>query len=520
MPAGQGKDAERFAAAVESRTSLGAAGDGDLARELQIVAMLRSRGAEFAPDPEVKARAKQRLMAVLAAEQGGPGPLPRHADASSERTAPLDRLVEPAHPAEPEDVDPTEQTTRIAPVTAQQNITPAEDVVDDDTDRTTTAHTPASKRRGGRRARHSIANRPAGRARSAHRPVAGLRRRALVVGSAAMVAMLAIAGGGIFASQGALPGDNLYGIKRAAESAGLALTFDDAGKARRHLEIAATRLSEVEQLAAREPQAAPAPEVFTRAMDEFDLAVDEGSRLLLEANESGGSAGSGSPDGTESSNAPETSDAPDDSSGSDSSNSPDSSSSADGSEGSESSGSAESDLRAWAAEQSDRLTRLEPELPAAADADESLRLLERLLGRAESTDEDNACEDDECTSGREDGTSTTQDSDGNDDSEDTTTSPDANDQRDASVTDDPSRTSTAPSDGEDAEAGDVTPDPSRENEDEETTSSRSEDEDTAPSSDSESAEDGSEGGVSVPLPLLPPVTLPPLLPGLPGITIG
>ena len=31
MPAGQGKDAERFAAAVESRTPLGPADDGDLA---------------------------------------------------------------------------------------------------------------------------------------------------------------------------------------------------------------------------------------------------------------------------------------------------------------------------------------------------------------------------------------------------------------------------------------------------------------------------------------------------------
>ena len=67
MPAGQGKDAERFAAAVESRTPLVSADDAELARDLEILAMLRSRGAAYAPDSETKARAKQRLMAVLAA---------------------------------------------------------------------------------------------------------------------------------------------------------------------------------------------------------------------------------------------------------------------------------------------------------------------------------------------------------------------------------------------------------------------------------------------------------------------
>ena len=106
MPAGQGKDAERFAAAVESRTPLGAADDADLARELEIVAMLRSRGTAFAPDAETKARAKQRLMAVLAAEQGGPRQAPRAvpAQAEAELTAPLGRL------AERTDVDPAAET--------------------------------------------------------------------------------------------------------------------------------------------------------------------------------------------------------------------------------------------------------------------------------------------------------------------------------------------------------------------------------------------------------------------------
>ena len=109
MPAGQGKDAERFAAAVDSGTPLGATDDADLARELEIVAMLRSRGTEFAPDAETKARAKQRLMAVLAAEQGGPRQAPRAVptQAEAELTAPLGRLVERT------DVDPAAETARV-----------------------------------------------------------------------------------------------------------------------------------------------------------------------------------------------------------------------------------------------------------------------------------------------------------------------------------------------------------------------------------------------------------------------
>ncbi|HYH30172.1 MAG TPA: DUF5667 domain-containing protein [Pseudonocardia sp.] len=468
MPAGQGKDEERFAAAVESGTPLGAAGDDDLARELEIVAMLRSRGAEYAPDAAAKARAKQRLMAVLAAEHGGQPrverPRPQRdvpPPAAAERTAPLGRLVEPPQ----RDVDPGAETTRMAPVTARQDVAPDEDAGDE-----TGAHVP--KARPGRRARHSTTNRPAGRARSSKRPAAGgLRRRALLVGSAAMVAMLVIAGGGIFASQDALPGDNLYAVKRAAESAGLALTFDDASKARRQLEIAATRLSEAERLAALEAQAAPAPEVFTQVMDEFDAATDQGSRLLLE---------SAAPDA-------ET--------------------------------TAASTLHTWASEQSERLTEIRPALPAAAEADESIELLDRLLGRTGSTGEDSPCDGDDCTS--RDGDAT-RESDETDATSESTTTPDESDSTGSTETDEPSRTRTGTPEGEEPRLlPDLVPDANREGEDEDGSSTRNEDGGTTSTPDPDSGGEGDEGGnVSVPLPLLPPVTLPPLLPGLPGITIG
>jgi Domain of unknown function (DUF5667) len=445
MPAGQGKDAERFAAAVESGTPLGAAGDDDLARELEIVAMLRSRGAEFAPDAETKARAKQRLMAVLAAEQGGPRPAPRPAaapPAAAELTAPLGRL--PEH----EDVDPAAETTLMEPVAA-----------DTDSDSGTVAE-PIPLHgggRAGRRARHSIGGR-------ARRPVApGLRGRVVFVGAAAAAAMLAIASGGVLASSNALPGDTLYPVKRVAESAGLALTFDDADRARRHLEIAATRLSEVEQLA-HESQSPPAPEVFTTAMDEFDTATNEGSELLLSAAEA------------------------------------------------DKGGTAADDLHKWATEQSDRLAELEPALPATADADESKELLERLLGKTGgSRDDDNATRDgadeDSDKSNSEDAT------------EDSTSTPDKEDSSDASETDEPSRKADETPDRKDPQLlPDLAPDKTKDG-DEEPSGTASEDEDSPSTSDKDSGDDG-DGNVSVPLPLLRPVKLPPLVPGMPGITIG
>jgi hypothetical protein len=487
MPAGQGKDAERFAAAVESGTPLGATGDEDLAQELEIVAMLRSRGAEFAPDAETKARAKQRLMAVLA-ERGGPQPGPRPAPqdpphrgvvppTAAELTAPLGRLVDPAREGRG-DVDPAAETTRIAPVTARMDATGAESA-DDGTaggeGATTATHQPAP--RASRRARHSTqrstTNRPAGRAGAGKRPAApSLRRRALLVGSAAMVAMLAIAGGGIFASQGALPGDNLYAVKRAAESAGLALAFDDASRAQRQLEIAATRLSEVERLSALEPAAAPPPEVFTAAMDEFDAATDEGSRLLLE------------------------------------------------SAGSDASSTARDELRTWASEQSERLSEIQPALPAAAEADESIQLLERLLGRTGSADGSSSCDDEECTARRSAQTSAPE-SDEADATEDTTSTPDESDSSGTRETDEPSRTPSDSSKGAQPNLlPDLLPDADREGDEDKPSSSRNEDEDSTSTSEPESGDEDSKGDVSVPLPLLPPVTLPPLLPGMPGITIG
>src|SRR3954454_5043131 len=71
------------------------------------------------------------------------------------------------------------------------------------------------------------------------------RRVAVLAGGAA--AVTAIAGVGVGASR-SLPGDPFYGVKRATEDVQLATTFGQEAKGRRHLELARTRLSEVQSL--------------------------------------------------------------------------------------------------------------------------------------------------------------------------------------------------------------------------------------------------------------------------------
>lgn len=136
-------------------------------------------------------------------------------------------------------------------------------------------------------------------------------------------------------SRNAIPGDALYGVKRVAETAGLALTFDDAAQAGRHFELAGTRLDEVERLVRSEPEKAAAqPELVVDGLREFDESTGEGARMLLATDEAGGA-------------------------------------------------DALVKLRDWAATQSVRLTELRPDLPPSADADPAIELLGRLVGRTE-----------------------------------------------------------------------------------------------------------------------------------------
>lgn len=472
MPAGQGKDAERFAAAVEQGTPPGFAGDDDLARELEIVAMLRSRGAALAPDPDAKARAKERLMAMLAADQpdrpgGGPRP-PVAPPSAQEQTVQLARVLEPVLRAAQEDT---------GPATAQLHDTVTEP------EAVTTTTTTSATRPGRSSSRHSVLNRPGGRSRGSRGPAAtGGRRRGVLVGSAALVMMLALTGGGIFASRDALPGDQLYAIKRVAESAGVALTLDDTTKARRHLDIASTRLQEVEQLVARDPQAPVRPDLFATTIQEFDTATGEGSRILLAEPDDGSTAALG-------------------------------------------------DLRTWATEQADRLASVRPALPvpAAADVDGAMELLDRLRGRTEALTARSSCT--EVTSGTADdlgplpavGTCAPRPVDpdarkpgtrGTDTQRSNERSPAGTTQNDPEA---PSSTTVSGTPSPD-EPPSLLPetDPDGTPPDGRGSLNESDEDPTSTTTTRRAPQDGS----SVPLPLLPPITLPPLLPGMPGITIG
>jgi hypothetical protein len=63
--------AERFAAAVDEHGDGPGEGDPDLAREVAIAHRLGALGTSLDPDPEVRERARRRLLAALAREAPG-----------------------------------------------------------------------------------------------------------------------------------------------------------------------------------------------------------------------------------------------------------------------------------------------------------------------------------------------------------------------------------------------------------------------------------------------------------------
>jgi hypothetical protein len=151
----------------------------------------------------------------------------------------------------------------------------------------------------------------------------------LAVGMAALFAVLALAGGGVFASRDAVPGDPLYGIKRAAEAAG-GIFAGGTSRGLHDLDVAATRLDEIERMARDGVTDGAA---YDSAFQDFDSATGAGARLVLSGGDADRSA---------------------------------------------------ADLSGWATQQTTRMSTLRTTLPAAAqpDADDALRLLDRVHGRA------------------------------------------------------------------------------------------------------------------------------------------
>uniref|UniRef100_UPI001C688CBB DUF5667 domain-containing protein n=1 Tax=Pseudonocardia pini TaxID=2758030 RepID=UPI001C688CBB len=279
-------------------------------------------------------------------------------------------------------------------------------------------------------------------------------------------------------SSDALPGDSLYAMKLMAESTGTAFTFDDTAKAQRHLDAAAARIQEIERLqqAGRTPDAA----TYETALKAFDEAASEGSRMVL--------AG------------PEPTDA------------------------------GLGDLGAWANRQSAAIAALQSADQEVPGADQSTQLMARLAERAEALQERMGCS--EVSNGVDDLGPVPAKGDCVPVESGATGGTAVQAGRPESATSRSGTASTAPSGTETTSPTDTTT-PSEDQgllggvvggQDDPTTTTEGDSSTTSESgapqsstSEKPSGDSGSGGGGGG---LLPPINLPPLLPGLPSITLG
>src|SRR4051812_11612229 len=230
---------ERFAEAVELGRPAGTpADDADLARDLEIAGMLRALGPGFSPSADAKARMRARVMGALAVEgppsDGGGIAVGRPQEGAAGAPTEVLPVVAPAP------VDGHAPTPLRAVPTAAGS-TDAEQPRDEAG--TTVLAEPDLSRavRPRRRRRHALPSRPPARP-----DTTSPAPRGGAVGMAAALAVLAIAGGSVFASRDAVPGDALYGIKRAAEAAG-GIFGGAAARGQHDLDLATTRLDEIER---------------------------------------------------------------------------------------------------------------------------------------------------------------------------------------------------------------------------------------------------------------------------------
>lgn len=464
----------------------------ELAHEIALAAALDRSRRDLSPDPHASARMRNRLFEVLAQEGVGSAATgapeetqeaPRgRAPRSGDRTpmAPGD-LTAPIGPPIAEDLDHTAASNRRS---AGEHAPESDDPGS------------SSGRSRGRRPRHVLPSdhpdhpgqtvgaaggaedrsgpgrdgdgdgRPGPRMLDRRRP--SVRKRfGIVVGGFAALAV--VTGVTSTVSQNALPGDAMYGVKRASEGVGGVFTMGGQAEAARQLDLARSRVDEVENLMAR--SSSPSPDTITGSLDDFDRATSTGARLML--------SGSGT-DGADPARLAE--------------------------------------LRTWAAAQSGRLSAIEEDLPAASrpEAAEAVRLLDRVLARAEALRATSGCATDgggsvddlgplpgECRTGtsgpeavKQSGTPTPEEPTTPSGSESPSSSPESSDS---------SSPQTSTSESEDTDSSE--PGPGLPLLGDQSTSS-------SPSSD------GSSSTTSDQEERAPLVTIPPLLPGLGPVSIG
>ncbi|MBA3907162.1 MAG: hypothetical protein H0X35_10840 [Pseudonocardiales bacterium] len=448
---------ERFAEAVDLGRPSSRPVDADLARDLEIAEMFRALGPSLSAASDAKARVRARVMAAMAVDGppsngGGRAPEARLAapePVGPERTAP-DSPTEQLPvipPVEAEPLEDTPATTRLGVTTLADEAGPSTAVL--------TEPDVVRALRPGRRRRHALPSRPSAR------PTAGapsIRRRLMSVGAAALLTVIAIAGGGVFASRGSLPGDPLYAIKRATEAASGIFAGGDASRARRDLNLAATRLDEIQAMVRESADAG----LISSALQDFNVATSEGSRLVLSGNDSENTY---------------------------------------------------ADLVSWSTQQSARLSQLRSALPAStqpAGAD-SLRLLDRVHRRATALSARSSCS--QVTSGAADdlgplpatGPCARQSAPGG-----SAPAADPTAVRRASSTPEPGTRSSTPQQNLPSGSGGAPRANDGTSPDDESGSVTTTTPAPATSTD-----------VDVPLPLpVPPINVPPLLPGKPRITLG
>jgi hypothetical protein len=344
MPSGSERERERFASAVEyGLGALPADRDDELLRELELVAMLRQSRAALAPSVDESARMRARIMAVAAAEMaptantsiGNPtlaGNVAAVANAPTREQRPVTanpiadaptRVTAPIHA----------ETTQVEPVSAE--LASMEGVGGE----ADTNVVPLS--RAGRRGRHRF---PTSKAPSRQ------QRGLLGLGAAAAVMVVALTGGSAMFSQGALPGDSLYGIKQVTESTVVGLTPGAGNKSQRQLDYAASRIDEAQKVnASNSPDAEKSADI-SQALKGFDTQTESGSQMALQNAQSNPSNQQNKAQFNE--------------------------------------------LSSWSQKQSQKLSQMKASMPASAqpDADHSLRLLEDVRTRSQSLSNRQGCD--------------------------------------------------------------------------------------------------------------------------------
>jgi hypothetical protein len=122
-------------------------------------------------------------------------------------------------------------------------------------------------------------SRVAGRRTGVHATRSVGRGRRVVLATAASVAVATSVAGVAVAASRSLPGSPFYDVKRATESVQLWTAHGDAAKGRRHLEFAATRLSEARRLP---PTSSHLPSTLTA----MDAQTRDGANDLIAASRS------------------------------------------------------------------------------------------------------------------------------------------------------------------------------------------------------------------------------------------